>query len=35
MKFVQGIGADSERLWGTDLRLLVVDDEEFIRTIIR
>ncbi|MGZ8428299.1 MAG: HD-GYP domain-containing protein [Candidatus Deferrimicrobiaceae bacterium] len=35
MKFVQGIGADSERLWGRDLRLLVVDDEEFIRTVIR
>jgi len=35
MKFVQGIGADSERLWGRDLRLLVVDDEEFIRGVIR
>jgi len=35
MKFVQGIGADSEGLWGRDLRLLVVDDEEFIRGVIR
>src|SRR4030066_2021885 len=35
MEFVQGTGADSERLWGRDLRLLVVDGEEFIRGVIR
>lgn len=35
MKSVQGAVADPERLWGRDLRLLVVDDEEFIRTVIR
>src|SRR3990170_8939420 len=35
MGFPKSSLAESERSWGRDVRLLVVDDEEFIRAIIR
>jgi len=35
MGIQQGIIAESDGGWGDDVRLLVVDDEEFIRVIIR
>jgi response regulator RpfG family c-di-GMP phosphodiesterase len=35
MEFPEKIHKESEKLWGENVRLLVVDDEEVVRTIVR